>query len=436
MSRMFRVLLIVALLAAVLPTLPVAAGSPRLPVSDPLPPPLDQCPSGVHPASGALYFVCVPPQWNGDLVIFAHGYVAPQEPLTKFVEQLILADGTTIPELVLSQGYAFATTSYRKNGLAVKEGLADLIDLVDVFKAVAGQAPQHVYLIGASEGGLITTLAAEKYPQTFSGGLALCGPIGDFRAQLNYWGDFRVLYDYFFPAARYPAIQILDSPVWISEAVMLNWDTISQGIAVAVTTDTSATRQLLKTSRAAIDPADSMSIVSTTLGILSYNVFATNEGRQELGGQPFDNKLKWYTGSDNDWKLNGPNGVQRFKAQLPLTAVADIRANYQTSGKLKMPLITMHTTGDPIVPYWHETLYNAKTLLGGTPLKHLNIPIVRYGHCSFKSSEALAAFAILVYKVTGQAPADVNAVLPTPKLRQDYADLVRQYQPELPVDPR
>ena len=101
---------------------------------------------------------------------------------------------------MLSQGYAFATTSYRKNGLAVKEGLADIVDLVEVFKTqLAKQSTGRVYVIGASEGGLIATLAAEKYSKTFCGGLALCGPIGDFRGQLNYWGDFRVLFDYFYP---------------------------------------------------------------------------------------------------------------------------------------------------------------------------------------------------------------------------------------------
>ena len=74
---------------------------------------------------------------------------------------------------------------------------------------------------------------------------------------------------------------------------------------------------MLKTSRAAIDPADSMTVASTTLGILSYNVFATNEGQQELGGQPFDNNSSGTSGSDNDWTLNRPNGVQRFKAHCP-----------------------------------------------------------------------------------------------------------------------
>ena len=33
----------------------------------------------------------------------------------------------------------------------------------------------------------------------FSSGLAACGPVGTFSGQVNYVGDFRVLFDYFFP---------------------------------------------------------------------------------------------------------------------------------------------------------------------------------------------------------------------------------------------
>jgi len=426
MLRLLRVILIVVLLGGVLPAVPAAADTV-------LPPSYCQ---EVPQSINESYLICVPPNWTDpfDVVVFAHGYVPPGAPITQYYEQLILSDGQFLPNLANGLGYAFISTSYTKNGLAVKEGLADTVRLIEWFKMQPPWAGHvgRVYLIGASEGGLITTLAAEK-SAPISGGLALCGPIGDFRSQLNYWGDFRVLFDYFYKNVLPP------SPVVIPPEVMLNWNTVYTPTIISLMMNPAnqhTTEQLLKTSRAPIDRADPGTAIETTVGILSYNVFATNEGQQELGGQPFDNKLKWYTGSDNDRKLNGSNGVQRFKAQLPLTAMADIRSNYQTSGKLKVPLITMHTTGDPIVPYWHETLYNAKTLLGGTPLKHLNIPIVRYGHCSFKSSEAVAAFAILVYRATGQAPADVSAVLPTSKLRQDFADLVHQYQPELPVDPR
>ncbi len=32
-------------------------------------------------AHGGLYRICFPHEWNGDLVLFAHGYVAPQNDL-------------------------------------------------------------------------------------------------------------------------------------------------------------------------------------------------------------------------------------------------------------------------------------------------------------------------------------------------------------------
>ena len=186
MSRIIRLTLAVVVLFAVLPALPVMAVTSPPPV---LPPPLDECEGG-YQASGAVYAICMPATWNGDLVIFAHGYVAPSEPWSKFVEQLTLPDGTTLPGLVNNLGFAFATTSYSANGLAVLPGVQDIKDLVDIFKA-KNSGTHHVYLTGASEGGLVTTLAVERFPTVFSGGLATCGPIGDFRKQINYWGDFR-----------------------------------------------------------------------------------------------------------------------------------------------------------------------------------------------------------------------------------------------------
>ena len=212
MSRWIRTVLVVLLVLGISPALQVQAQT------DP-----GCLYSGEH-SNGALYCITMPPpappygMWNGDLVIFAHGYVAVNEPLAIPWSQMSFSDGQgnviTMPFLVNSMGYAFATTSYSRNGLAVIQGLADVRELAALFKA---QFPstQHVYLIGASEGGLVTTQAIEKAPLEFSGGLALCGPIGNFRSQINYWGDFRVLYDYFFPAARYPSIQIPTAP-WIS----------------------------------------------------------------------------------------------------------------------------------------------------------------------------------------------------------------------------
>jgi len=134
--------------------------------------------------------------------------------------------------------------------------------------------------------------------------------------------------------------------------------------------------------------------VETIIGVLWYNVFATNDSVEKLGGNPFGNMRRIYLGSDNDWKLN--RRVQRFAADA--AALAEIEAHYQTSGELMSPLFTLHNTLDPIVPYWHERLYRWKTVCAGSWLEHINMPVYRYGHCNFETDEVLTAFLVLVLK--------------------------------------
>ena len=113
----------------------------------------------------------------------------------------------------------------------------------------------------------------------------------------------------------------------------------------------------------------------------------------KLGGFPFENRWKWYRGSANDLRLN--LRVKRFGAHP--VAVSEMKANYNTTGDLYRPLITIHTTKDQQVPYAHEFLYNLKTLASGSILTdHVNIPIHRYGHCQFRVEEALAGFALML----------------------------------------
>jgi hypothetical protein len=118
-------------------------------------------------STGAIYRICMPGTWNGDLVLWAHGYVDPSEPIAIPEGQLTLPDGTSLPDIVNGLDYAFATTSYRDNGLVVPFAVDDLLDLVSVFESQVA-TPGKVFIIGASEGGLITTLALENHPEVTS----------------------------------------------------------------------------------------------------------------------------------------------------------------------------------------------------------------------------------------------------------------------------
>ena len=82
-------------------------------------------------------------------MIFAHGYIAFNEAPAIPEDQLVLPDGTSIPEIINGLGYAFATTSYRANGLVVLEAIGDILDLVKIFSA-SHDEPDHIYLVGVS----------------------------------------------------------------------------------------------------------------------------------------------------------------------------------------------------------------------------------------------------------------------------------------------
>ena len=332
---------------------------------------------------GALSLICVPAAgWNGDLVVYAHGYIAPGLPLDFY--QTALPDGTPLPALIQSLGYAFATTSYRQNGLAILEGADDIRELVAAFNATHA-APVRTYVAGLSEGGLVATLLAERSPDLFTGALASCAPIGSFLGQLEYFGDFRVLFDYFFPGLL-PA-----SPIKIPAEVIANWQSrYVPAITAALAARPAKTLELLRTAKAPFDPTKPETAVNTALDLLWYNVFATNDATAKLGGSPFGNTRKWYVGSSNDLLLN--LRIQRFVAS-PLARKA-LRA-YETSGEVGIPLVTLHTTSDDVVPFLHELAYLAKSDPIGRG-KFLPVPIVRYGHCNFTTNEVLGAFLLTV----------------------------------------
>ncbi len=352
-----------------------------------------------------IILTCIPQNWNGHLVVYAHGYVPVQFPLSLPLEELILPDGRTVPEILLSSGFAFATSSYHKNGYAVEQAGNDLNALVGYFKTYIAPYPvQRVYITGASEGGLITTMLLERYPETFHGGLALCGPVGGATYQIKYLGDFRVVFDYFFPQV-FP-FRMADVP----EDAYLYWEYYMNSISEAILSNPDATEQLYSVTRAARDLADPVaSSINTALSILFYSIWGTNDLIDVAGGQPYGNMFTWYRGSSNDFKLNA--GVERVNADR---AARDYTNRfYNTTGLLQRPLVTLHTTGDELVPFSHEVIYLTRAILKGRSHLLTILPVPRYGHCNFTAEEILGAFAFLVLRTGGTVDTELMNYLMT-----------------------
>jgi len=187
------------------PTEPVSLA--KIPTTTP-----SACPTGTTgaegtlPGSGALYLICVPPGFDastGSLLVYSPGFVPPQFPLTIRDDEL---GGVPVSAIATGLGLAFATTSYQANGLIVVDATHDVQRLIAQFRELYGPLGGKVFGVGASEGGAITELAAERQPQLFDGVLALCPPVGSFQRQLDYFEDFRVLFDAFFNQAGQPPL--------------------------------------------------------------------------------------------------------------------------------------------------------------------------------------------------------------------------------------
>ena len=349
-------------------------------------PPAAGCADGTL-AGGALYRVCFPAEWNGELVVYAHGYVAPNEPVALPADGI---GGVGISLVVNALGYAFASTSYRANGLVADLAVEDLAQLDETIRARYRPDPTRTFLVGTSEGGLVAALAVERNPELYAGALAACGPIGDFAVQVDWFGDFRAVFDYFFPGLL-PGSAV-EPPAGLQD----DWEsTYVPAVLAALADDPGATAQLLAVTGAPSDPLDPATAGATVIDLLWYNVFSTADAQARLGGQPYDNTTRVYQGSLDDAALNA--GVARYTADPAARAAL---ARFQTTGDLTRPVVTLHTTGDPIVPVVHEELYAEKVAAAGATTLLDQTSVSRYGHCAFQQGELLTAFSTLVDRAT------------------------------------
>jgi pimeloyl-ACP methyl ester carboxylesterase len=371
--------------------------------------------------SGSIYRICMPAEdYNGSLVIWAHGFQDAGTPVQIPEDQLQIGD-LSIPATINQLGFGFATNSYSKTGLAVRQGMDDILDLVKIYTTQQG-APEHIYIVGASEGGLITALLVEQHPNVFHAGVAACGPVGDFPYQINYVGDARATFQYFFPRV------IPGDPFAPPQDLIQSWssyyETHVQPVVFAPA-NRSSLDQWVTVAQLPFDPDRYLETVAISVrDVLRYAVVNLNDAASTLGGFPFDNHSQWYRGSANDLRLN----VFVPRRTADPEAVVEMRA-YNTSGQLTRPLITLHTLRDQQVPYFHEILYTLKTLSSGSFLvDHVNITVDRFEHCNFTPGEAIGAFALmLLYAGDLDVLLGVGSVLQGEAL-VTFEHLAQQYQ--------
>jgi hypothetical protein len=366
-----------------------------------------QCPPGVPPgtncvagvdAHGAFFLISVPANYNGRLVLWNHGYtLARPAPLT--------AGDLGVGLFALGQGFAAAASSFRPDaiglgGWQVRDAAEDTENLRQRFAQLVGQ-PRKTYIVGASEGGLITAETVERFARdeegrlNYDGALPLCGPVAG--GEANWCGgfDLRVVYQYY--CHNLPRPSEVQYPLYFGLAP--NNTLTTQDVAARVNECTGVLQPPpTRTPQQVRNLANILGVAKIPESFLITDIEFGTFGLQELtlirtnGLSPVTNFGVEYRGSDDDTALNA--GVVR--TAFNPGAIAWLNGAYNPTGDVEIPTITMHTIGDGLVIVENEHEYREEFIEERDRRNLFQVYTNADGHCQFSNSELAAAFDALV----------------------------------------
>ncbi|MCQ4200502.1 DUF6351 family protein [Streptomyces sp. NPDC060311] len=352
--------------------------------------------------NGAHYAMAVPHRWNGSLVVHAHGGPG----LGDASDPARSTEDLERWAVMVDQGYAWAGSSYRRGGYGARMAAADTENVRRLFTDRFGR-PEHTYLHGQSWGGNVAAKVAETYgrrPGAYDGVLLTNGVLGGGSRGYDYRVDLRVVYQYY--CHNHPRPTEPSYPLW-------------QGLRAGSTMTTAGLRaRLQECTGYASDPAgrtaqqqrnldDILAVTGIPERTLESHLrFATFTFRDIVtnrldGRNPFGNRGVHYTGSHDDKALNA--GVERFSADP--TARRDLSWDSDLTGKVSLPVLTLHAIDDPTAFVEHEAAYRA-TLRGAGREGNLVQTFTReHEHSSLSDSEYANSMAALdTWVRTGHRP--------------------------------
>jgi hypothetical protein len=366
-----------------------------------------QCPLGLPPGTtchsgqdihGAFFLIAVPANYGGKLVLWNHGYtLAPPTPLT--------AADLGPPAALLPLGFAVGASSYRPDavglgGWAVADGAADTENLRQQFVRIFGK-PELTFVVGASEGGLITAEIAELFGRSedgelnYDGAMPLCGPLAG--GARNWYGGFDLRVVYQFYCQNLPRPSELQYPLYLGLAPN-NTLTPTQ-VALRINECTGVPQPpATRTPQQQANLANILGVAKIPESFLVIDMSFATFGLAELtqvrtfGLSPVTNLGVEYSGSSDDDALNA--GVFLASAN-PLSAEFLAHA-YDPTGRVPMPTLTLHTIGDGLVIVENESAYREQRQDADSLRRLFQAYTNANGHCEFSRSETMAAFQALL----------------------------------------
>ncbi len=342
---------------------------------------------------GAAYRILVPDDWNGALVLWAHGFSGLNEEGTDL--NPALGFGNLMPvRLLPSFGYAWAASTYCSNGFVPALGVDELLRLKDRFVEEVGP-PRRVYVLGASMGGATAQLMAQEFPEEIDGALAFCGALGN-AAGVDFVASWHAV-----------AAWILgDFPSRPDGDGILAWaarlGTIEDG-ELHLTPDGDRFAAVIR----ALTGGDRWGFLAGLAGAWSINwefgaivwpdILAGEQARQPGAVISHDSSLAAFDTVDVVYAVDPPGAIDidALNAEVVrFAATTDARRDPAlgiATGGLEVPLLTLKGTGDIETPISLDAAYQLLVRQTGYSDNLVTRAVRRAGHCNFSTNELVRA---------------------------------------------
>lgn len=352
---------------------------------------------------GAGYRVEVPKNWNGTLVMYAHGFRGGIPNLT--------VSNPSIRRRLIEGGYAWAASSYSANYYDVRAGIEDTNKLALAFTRIAAEngrtlvEPTKRYIMGHSMGGHVTGAAIEaetartaKNKVHYDAALPMCGVVGDLEL-FNYYAGFQAA-SYYYSKVPFPTMTVADFMPVRTQILGALFSSYPSALTPAGETFRSFVRNLTGGARPMFDlgfAVDSnwaalwttYNTDGTVDGVLTMPISRTEGVEYQLDSDP--------ALSADERTLNQEIKRLDGKPELANPLRSDgLRWVPLVNGEFDIPVVTLHTLGDLFVPFSMEQFYRQRATMKGNGERLVQRAIRGSTHCEFTVAEQVDAFDALV----------------------------------------
>ncbi|MFD9739798.1 hypothetical protein [Umezawaea sp. NPDC059074] len=344
----------------------------------------------------AAYTIEVPPNWNGRLTLWAHGYRGTGKVLT------VDPPGYGLRTTLLRQGYAWAASSYSANAYDVRAGVTGTHDLALRFGELVGR-PKKVFVAGVSMGGHVIGRSLEQYPGFYDGALPMCGVLGD-QELFDYFLDFQLTAQALSGIRAYPT-----PPDYVTAVVPRIQAAL--GLTGLRPGGPDTTNDRGKQFRAVAVERSGGARPGAENAFAYWKDFVFGLGAPSTGTRLAENPGSLATNLTTRYRPNTPVNLDRSVQRV---APVDWRSRLspalteipRIAGRPTAPVLSLHGLGDLFVPFSMEQAYHRDAVHNGRSRQVVQRAIRTVEHCEFSPTEVGTAWNDLVAWVDrGRRPA-------------------------------